>query len=118
MPLAERAQPYVDRLLEDRELQSDLRELAAALRRGAGRAQAKRSKPAGLLGDRRLKKSAERAAASLKDAGARFRGEAPKHHRLRKVLIVVAVVGGAALAGRKLIDNCAQQAGLEAQPAP
>ena len=104
MSITDRAQPYVDRLLEDRELQRDLRDLGTALRGGVERVKAKRKQPKGLLGDRRFKQSAQRTVASLKDASARFQGDPPKRHRFRKFLIVVVVLGGAAFAAKRAIE--------------
>jgi hypothetical protein len=103
MAVTDRAQPYIDRLLEDRELQDDLRELAASLRGGFRRAEKKRSKPSKLLGDRKFKQHAQRATASIKDAGMRFQGEKPKSHRGRRFVVVLLVIGGAALGIREML---------------
>jgi hypothetical protein len=105
MSVRERALPYAERLLDDRELQRDLREAMSALRSGLNRAESKKRKPSRLLGDRKFKKSAERAAAALKDASARFQGEAPKSHRGRKFLIAIVAIGGLALAARKVFTD-------------
>lgn len=94
---ADRAVPYFNRLIDDRELQRDLREAVSALRGGYSRAEKKKKKPSRLMGDKRFKQNAQRAAASLKDASMRFRGEPPKSHRGRKVVMVL-LVGGAAVA--------------------
>jgi hypothetical protein len=105
MKVTERAAPYAERLLDDSELQRDLREAIAALRGGLKRAEKKGRKPARLAGDRKFKQSLERAGASLKDASARFRGEPPKSHRGRKILIGVVAVAGLALAARKIFTD-------------
>jgi hypothetical protein len=113
--VSDKAEIYVNRLIEDRDLQHDLRELAKALRSTYGRAEAKKRKPSRLLGDRKFKQNAQRAGESLRDATMRFRGEPPKKsHRLRKVLVVVAVVGAAAYAGRKLIGGSSGQSATPA----
>jgi hypothetical protein len=115
MAVTDRAQPYVDRLLEDRELQRDLRELATALRGGFQRAEKKEKQPSRLLGDRKFKQNAQQAKASLSDAAARLRGEPPKRHRGRKMLVVLLVVGvgAAAFAAKEVLKD--QPAG---PPAP
>jgi chemotaxis response regulator CheB len=105
MAVTDRAQPYVDRLLEDRELQNDLRELASAARVGIQRVRAKRRKPRKLLDDRRFRQQTRRAAANLKDAGARFRGQPPKSHRGRRFVVIALVVGGTALALREMLKE-------------
>jgi hypothetical protein len=103
MAISDKAAPYAQRLLDDRELQRDLRELASALRGGYGRAEKKKKKPSRLAGDKKFKKSAERAATSFKDAQARFRGEEPKSHRGRKLLIGLLLLAGAAFAAKKFL---------------
>jgi len=106
MAITDRAEPYVNRLIEDRELQRDLRDLASALRGSYGRAEKKNRKPSRVLGDRKFKQSAQRAGESLRDATMRFRGEPPKKsHRLRKLLLVAAILGAAAFAGKKMLDT-------------
>jgi hypothetical protein len=107
MAVTDRAQPYVDRLLEDRELQRDLRELAAAVRGGFQRAEKKEKQPSRLFGDRKFKQNAQQAKASLSDAAARLRGEPPKRHRGRKMLVVLLVVGvgAAAFAAKEVLKN-------------
>ena len=109
MAITERAEPYVNRLIEDRELQRDLRDLASALRGSYGRAEKKNQKPSRLLGDRKFKQNAQRAGESLRDATMRFRGEPPKKsHRLRKLLMIAVILAGAAFAGKKLLDANAE----------
>lgn len=103
MSVVDRATPYAERLLDDRELQRDLRELAVALKTTLGRAEKKKKKPARLLDDRKFKDSAQRAAAAIKDANARFQGKPPKRHRLRKFLVAVVLVGGAAVAAKQFL---------------
>jgi hypothetical protein len=105
MSVTERAAPYAERLLDDRELQRDLREAISALRTGLNRADSKKRKPARLLGDKKFKQSAERAASAIKDASARFQGEPPKKHRLRKLLFVVLLLGAAGFAAKQLLDD-------------
>jgi hypothetical protein len=109
MTITDRARPYAERLLEDRELQRDLREAMSALRSGLNRAESKRRKPSRLMGDKKFKRSAERAAASLKDASARFQGEPPKRHRGRKLLLAAIVVAAGAFAVKKLLVDQGQQ---------
>ena len=99
------AAPYIERLVDDRELQRDLREAISALRSGLNRAESKRRKPSRLLGDRKLKQNVQRAAASLKDASARFRGEPPKSHRGRRIVVVLVAIGGVALAAREILKE-------------
>jgi hypothetical protein len=109
MAITERAQPYVNRLIEDRELQRDLRDLASALRGSYGRAEKKKEKPSRLVGDRKFKQNAKRAGESLRDATMRFRGEPPKKsHRLRKLLMIAVILGAAAFAAKKMLDADAE----------
>ena len=105
MTVRERAFPYAERLLDDRELQRDLREAATALRSSLRRAESKKRKPARLLDDKKFKSSAERAATALRDASARFQGEPPKKHRLRNFLVVLLVLVGLGLAARKVLSD-------------
>ena len=105
MSVTERAAPYAERLLDDRELQRDLREAITALRSGFNRAEKKKRKPSRLLGDKKFKQSAERAADAIKDASARFQGEPPKKHRLRKLLFVVLLLGAVGFAAKQLLDD-------------
>jgi hypothetical protein len=109
MRVTDKAMPYAERLLDDRELQRDLREAMSALRSGLNRAESKHRKPSRLMGDKKFKRSAQRAAASLKDASARFQGEPPKKHRGRKFLIAAVVVGAVALAAKKMLAGEGQQ---------
>lgn len=103
--MTERVEPYVTRLIDDRELRRDLREAVTALRTGINRAESKKGKPSRLLGDKKLNKSAERAADAIKDASARFQGEPPKRHRLRKLLFVVLLLGAVGYAAKQLLDD-------------
>jgi hypothetical protein len=108
MSVTERAAPYAERLLDDRELQRDLRDAAAALRTSFGRAEAKKRKPSRLMGDKKFKQNAQRAASSIKDAQARFRGEPPKSHRGRKILLVLLLlvgIGAAAMAAKQVMGE-------------
>jgi hypothetical protein len=105
MKVKDRAMPYAERLLDDRELQRDLREAVSALRSSLSRAESKRRKPSRLMDDRKFKRSAQRAASALRDASARFQGEPPKSHRGRKVLVAVFVLCGLGLAARKALTD-------------
>jgi hypothetical protein len=109
MTIRDRAMPYAERLLDDRELQRDLRDAMSALRSGLNRAESKRRKPSRLMGDKKFKRSAQRAAASLKDARARFQGEPPKKHRVRKFLLAAVVVGAVAFAAKEMLTDEGQQ---------
>lgn len=105
MAVTDRAAPYVNRLLDDSDLQRDLREGMQALRTSLNRADRKKRKPSKLLGDRKFKRSTERAALSLRDAGKRFRGEQPKSHRGRKLIVIMAVVGAGAFAAKRMLSE-------------
>jgi hypothetical protein len=106
MAMTERAQPYVERLLDDRDLQNDLRELMTALRVSYGRAEKKKKKPGRLAGDRKFKQNAQKAGEALRDATKRFQGEPPKKkHRLRKLLIFVLLAGGIAYGAKTLLGG-------------
>jgi hypothetical protein len=109
MTVKDRAMPYAERLLDDRELQQDLREAVSALRSSLSRAESKRRKPSRLLEDRKFKRSAQRAASALRDASARFQGEPPKRHRGRKLLIAAVVVGAVAFAAKELLGDESRQ---------
>jgi hypothetical protein len=103
MTMTERVEPYVTRLVDDRELQRDLRDAITALRGGANRAEAKKRKPTRLLDDKKFKQNVERATESIKDAQARLRGKPPKSHRGRKVLLVLVGLGAAAAAAKQML---------------
>jgi hypothetical protein len=105
MAITDRALPYIERLLDDRELQRDLRDAITALRGGYGRAENKRRKPSRLLGDKKFKQSAQQAATSLRDATMRVRGEPPKSHRGRKFVVAVVVIGAVAIGARALLKG-------------
>lgn len=105
MAVTDRAAPYVNRLLDDGDLQRDLRQGAQALRSSLNRANRKKRKPSRLLGDRKFKRNTGRAARSLRDAGMRFRGEAPKSHRGRKLVLIAAAVGVAGFALRQMLKD-------------
>ena len=105
MSVTERAAPYAERLLDDRELQRDLRDAMSALRSGFNRADSKKRKPTRLLGDKKFNKSAERSANAIKDASARLQGEPPKKHRLRKLLFVALLLGAAGFAAKQLLGD-------------
>lgn len=106
MAVKDKAAPYAERLLGDRELQRDLRDAAAALRTSLNRAESKKRKPSRLMGDKKFKRNAQQAAESIKDAQARFRGEPPKSHRGRKILLVLLLLvglGAAAAAAKQVM---------------
>jgi hypothetical protein len=107
MAVTDRALPFAERLLDDRELQRDLRELATAVRGGFQRAEKKEKQPSRLLGDRKFKQNAQQAKMSFIDAAARLRGEPPKPRRGRKLLVVLLVVGvgAAAFAAREVLKD-------------
>jgi hypothetical protein len=109
MTVKDRAMPYAERLLDDRELQHDLREAVSALRSSLSRAESKRRKPSRLLDDRKFKRSAQRAASAFRDASARFQGEPPKRHRGRKLLIAAVVVGAVAFAAKEMLSDDSRQ---------
>jgi hypothetical protein len=117
MAITERAEPYVNRLIEDRELQNDLRDLASALRGSYGRAEKKNKKPSRLLGDRKFKQNAQRAGESLRDATMRFRGEPPKSHRGRKLLVIALILGAVAFAAKKMLDGSSEAPAAQPPPA-
>jgi hypothetical protein len=106
--MTERVEPYMTRLIDDRELQRDLRDAVKALRSGANRAEAKKRKPSRLMGDKKFQQNAQRAAASIKDAQARFRGKPPKSHRGRKILLfglLLVGIGAAAMAAKQVMGE-------------
>lgn len=106
--MTERVEPYMTRLIDDRELQRDLRDAVTAIRGGASRAESKKRKPSRLMGDKKFKQNAQRAALSIKDAQARLRGEPPKSHRGRKILLVLLLlvgIGAAAAAAKQVMGE-------------
>jgi hypothetical protein len=108
MAVKDKAAPYAERLLEDRELQRDLRDAVDALRTSCNRAESKKRKPSRLMGDKKFKQNAQRAALSIKDAQARFRGEPPRSHRGRKILLVLLLLvglGAAAAAAKQVMGE-------------
>jgi hypothetical protein len=105
MATKDKAETYINRLLDDRELQHDISELMTALRVSYGRAEKKGRKPNRLAGDRKFKQNAQKAGEALRDATQRFQGKPPKKHRLRKALIFVLVAAGLAFAAKTLLDS-------------
>jgi hypothetical protein len=103
MAPSDKAESHINRLLEDRELQDDLRELLAAVRGSFDRAAAKRRRPARLFDDRKFRQQTQRAAASLKNGSAHLRGESPSSYRGRRIVGVLLAVGGVALAVREVL---------------
>jgi hypothetical protein len=105
MATKDKAETYINRLLDDRELQRDLGELMTALRVSYGRAEKNKKKPGRLAGDRKFKQNAQKAGEALRDAGKRFQGKPPKKHRLRKFLVFVLVAAGVAFAAKTLLEG-------------
>ena len=99
----DRAESYINRLLEDRELQNDLRELLAAFRGSFDRGAAGRRKPTRLLENRKFQQQTQRAVASPRGGSARLRGESPNDYQGRRIVGVLLAVGGVALAVREVL---------------
>ena len=106
MTMAERVEPYAARLMDDRELQRDLRDAVTALRRGSTGPRPRKARAA----SRRQEVQPERRARRRIDQGraGALRGEPPKSHRGRKILIVLLVLvglGAAAAAAKQMLGE-------------
>jgi hypothetical protein len=95
---AARANPYVQRLIEDDELRENIRTAFESARHVYGRMTNGKSAPRALLDDKKLQKELRRSVEALRDASTSLR-EAPKKRRrggLGRLLLIAAV--GAVLA--------------------
>jgi hypothetical protein len=98
---AARTGPYVQRFMEDEDLRDNVRKAVDSARVAYGRlSSTNRSAPKSLLEDKKLQKSLQQAATSLRDAQAAL-AEGPKKKRrggFGRVVLLALVGGGAAVA--------------------
>ena len=96
---AARAQPYVQRLVQDEDLRNNLRTAFDSAKVAYGRLNNGKA-PKAVLEDKKLQKSLQEAATSLRDAQAAL-AEGPKKKRkggLGRLILLAVVGGGAAIA--------------------
>ena len=92
---AARANPYVQRLIEDEELRQNIRAAVESARHAYARMTNGKAPHRALLEDKKLQKDLRRGAEALRDASASLR-EAPKRKRRRGGtgrLLIIAIVG-------------------------
>ena len=95
-----RIAPYIERALEDDYVQDQIRQGVASLRRGSQRAKTKSAKAA--VTDQTLRNNLRDAASSITAALHTIKAPPPKKHRLRRVLVLATLAGGAVLAWRQI----------------
>ena len=94
---AARSNPYVQRLIADEELRSNLRDAYEAARHAYGRV-TKNGKPAKrLMDDKKVQRDLRNAADSLREASEQLRGQRKRKGRLGKLLLLGIVGAGLAL---------------------
>jgi hypothetical protein len=95
---AVRSSPYVQRVIEDEELRTNLREAYGAARHAYGRI-TKNGKPAQrLMDDKKVQKDLRTAADSLREASEQLRGKRKRKGGFGKLLLLGIVGAGVALA--------------------
>jgi len=90
-----RANPYVQRLIEDEELRDSVRSAFDSARKAYKRMQNGKGPARSLVEDRRLHRELRDTADSLKQAGEGLRGKRRSRHTGRK-LLMLAILGGIA----------------------
>jgi hypothetical protein len=99
-----RITPYLERLLRDEYIQEQLGDAVTGLRRSSRRAKGRGASEA--LKDRRLRNQLSAAAGSLTEAArALRRPEPPKHHWIRRSLLLATAGAGVALAWQRTTRN-------------
>ena len=106
---AVRSNEYVQRLMEDEELRENLRSAFGSAKKAYSRMNGKGPVKA-VTEDKKTQRELKDAAASLKDAADGLRGTKKKSHGMRRLLMLVIVSAGAALAlneglRKKLLDT-------------
>ena len=96
---AARANPYIQRLIEDPELRDNVRAAFEAARSAYGRMNNGKGPAKALTEDRKLQRDLREAADSLKQAAQKIQGRKPKRKRrpLRKLLFVGIIGFGVAM---------------------
>jgi hypothetical protein len=101
---SDHAKIAAQRLLEDKEVQKQLRLAATSMREAWGRASGRPASKA--ASDKKLYAKVREATTSLAAAGGRLRKQPePPKHTARKVVAAAAVAGGTAFAVKKVRDN-------------
>jgi hypothetical protein len=92
--------PYVQRLVEDRELRENLRTAFESTRKAYGRMSNKKGPTKALMEDKKVQKELSQAASSLREAADTLRGAKKKKRRRRggRLLLLALVGAGVALA--------------------
>lgn len=100
MAVTERVMPYAQRLMEDEEIQANLRSAIGSGKSALGRARRK-GEPKKVVSDAKIRKQVLAAGLAGREAVAAIRKPSPKPKRrwLKRLLIVGLLTGGAYLAG-------------------
>lgn len=94
-----RANPYVQRLIEDEDLRNNLRDAYESARHAYGRVTSNGKSPVKTVtSDRKVKRDLRNAADALRDASEKLRAPKKRKGRLGKLLLLGAVAGGVTLA--------------------
>jgi hypothetical protein len=105
-----RSHPYVQRLIEDEDLRSNLREAYGAARHAYGRI-TKNGKPAQrLMDDKKVQRDLKNAADSLREASDQLRGRRKRKGRFGRLLVLGVVGAGVTLA----VSESARKAVMDA----
>ena len=95
---AVRANPYVQRLVEDEDLRENLRTAFESARKAYTRMANGKSPTSVLMGDKKTQKELREAASSLRDAADTLRGAKTRRRRRRRGRLLLVGVVGAGLA--------------------
>jgi hypothetical protein len=96
---AVKSNPYVQRVLEDDDLRSNITAAFEAAKDAYERLSDGKSPQKALMKDKKLQKDLKAAAASLREAGTKLKDtpKKRKRHRLRNTLVLAVISGGVAL---------------------
>ena len=93
-----REHPYVQRLIEDKELRDNIRDAFEAARGAYGRATSNGKGPVkAMTGDRKVQKDLRAAAESLRDASEQLRAPKKRKSRLGRLVLLALIGAGLAL---------------------
>jgi uncharacterized protein YcfJ len=96
---AAKANPYVQRIVEDEDLRENLKDAYEAARKAYGRITGNGKGPVKAVAtDKKVQRDLRKATESLREATDQLRKPKRRKHRLGRLLIIGAVVGGVALA--------------------
>ncbi len=94
-----RSNPYVQRLIEDKELRANLHDAYDSARKAYGRVSSNGKSPAhAVANDKKVQRDLRAAAESLREASEQIRKPKKKKSRLGRIIVLGAVAGGVTLA--------------------